>query len=196
VSRPFFITGLPRSRTAWLSAVCDGVPGAACFHEPLRRFTRWEDAGQLWADHPTATETKFAGISDSGLGFHAAEIIERWKPQTVIVERPIDDVLASLERIGLPASRRALTILQKRLASVADNPLVRRVDFDQLSDPDAALQALRHLMPTASIDRRRLARMSELNIQAQPERARDAAQNADATALLGRDVVEEIQCHF
>ena len=53
----FFITGLPRSRTAWMAAFMTSG-NAVCLHEPRNWAAMWNHDG---AQH--------VGISDSGLGF-------------------------------------------------------------------------------------------------------------------------------
>ncbi len=58
----FIITGLPRTRTAWMSAVLSGGD-AICFHEPKNRFGSW-DAFYAYA---TTLDYGYIGISDSSI---------------------------------------------------------------------------------------------------------------------------------
>lgn len=185
----FFITGLPRSRTAWFSAVCDAIPGVVCYHEPLREFSRWDDVGAIW-EKPRG----FVGVSDSGLGLHLGEILAQFRPRTLIVRRPFDEVIASLVEAGFPVSPSILSILQRRLDRFQHNGLVRVVDFKDLDRIDVVYDALQHILPGAIVDRDKLSRLMGMIITATPELAAAAARRRapDLSALLGADVVDEI----
>lgn len=71
----FLITGLPRSRTAWLAAFMS-AGNCVCLHEPRN----WESV--FASDGP-----KFVGISDSGLGFQLGRIMQDYDMPVLIVER-------------------------------------------------------------------------------------------------------------
>lgn len=191
----FFITGLPRSRTAWFAAVCDAIPGVTCYHEPLREFSRWDDVGAIWDPPVRSTGERFIGVSDSSLGLHLGEILAQFRPQTLIVRRPFDDVIASLVEAGFPVSPSILSILQRRLDRFQDNGLVKTVDFKDLDRIDIVYDALQHIVPGAIVDRDKLSRLMGMIITATPELAAAAARRRapDLSALLGADVVAEIE---
>lgn len=188
---PFFITGLPRSRTAWLSVVADSQRHVTCVHEPTKTLVRWEDIGDIW--NGTGPHI---GVSDSCLGLHVAPILERWQPRTLIVERPMMDVATSLVNAKLPVSLKALGILQSRLDACHENPLVRVVPFESLNDLSVVLAVLEHLLPGALVDKAKVARMMDMNVQASTERSRHATQRivreGGAAALLGQDFIDEL----
>ena len=82
----YFVTGLPRSRTAWFS---EWLPD--CLHEGVEGcYTHREYIKKLGSK----------GDSNSSLMFFP---IERYFPDApvLIVERDFDEVMASLEKLGL-----------------------------------------------------------------------------------------------
>lgn len=139
--QPFFITGTPRSRTAWLSVVA--TSGASvCLHEP--GFGDVESARAVWAK---GTPSRI-GIADAGLGLHLRAILAEFRPRTLIVERPIADVIASfhdyfrghLEGGWEALVRDQLGNLQAAL-QIAD-PLVKRMPFADLDNIEEVQGAL------------------------------------------------------
>lgn len=191
MAQAFLITGLPRSRTAWLAAVANTVPGAICHHEPLERFPTWQASLGLWQ----STDHEFAGISDSALGFHLGEILDSHAPRTLIVKRDPQQVLGALDVLGLGGDhRKYCTLLAKRLQQAEGHPLVKVVPFEHLTDHATVRSCLWHLMPAAAIDGDKLTLMQRLNVQASLRhvKASVASRRADIPALLGHDVVAEL----
>ena len=84
--KPFIITGLPRSRTAWLATVCNTLPDVFCEHEPSQRVSRWQGIGyslSLWSARP-----KTCGVSACVAGLHLDDLVKSTGARVVIVERP------------------------------------------------------------------------------------------------------------
>lgn len=158
-AKPFFITGLPRSRTAWLSVLMT-TDDTICFHEPSRDIANLDDLGKKFESE----QHRYVGVSDSGLGFLASDILERFKPRTLIVERPIQEVEASLDAMGFPASNYC-EALKAELDLVKDGPLVMRVPFQLLGDKRVAMRIFWHLMPGIPFDEERFEALSWMNIQ-------------------------------
>jgi hypothetical protein len=164
--QPFIITGLPRSRTAWMATLCNTVPGAMCWHEPTAELS-WRDALRLLKDEAVF----YAGISDAVMAVHLREILAETSARILIVERDIDEVVASLSAIGLTDSaRRTCEVLAEDLRSVPIHPSVKRVAFDQLSDAATVHSCLWHLMPGAEIRADKISEMQKMNIQTDVER--------------------------
>ena len=159
MSEPFLITGLPRSRTAWFAAVASN-DRSICYHEPLSRLDRWEDIFSVVWCHQQA---EYVGISDHGLGFWLAEIMDRLAPRTLIIERPMEEVKASLTRIGVTQTNMCELLLEK-LAVV--HPRVMRVPYAALESVETVTRCLRHLMPTVNVNASRIRELQRLNIQA------------------------------
>lgn len=129
---PFLITGLPRSRTAWLSVAATSAE-AICHHEP--GYGDLDSARRIWSGDG---RYRLVGIADAGLGLHLAGILAEFAPRTLIVERPAGEVIASsrayLGRSAGPgwdeAMAEQMAALQSALA--IDHPLIRRVAYADL----------------------------------------------------------------
>ena len=161
MSVPFLITGLPRSRTAWMARAAS-IPGRSfCVHEPLCWLPRWDWVFKdIWGyDHPF----DFFGVSDHGFGFHLPAIMERLAPRTLIIERPIAEVEASWERLTRQSAGRFCEVLAEYLAF--EHTQIKRVAYADLGDTDAVVACLEWLMPSVSVDRDRIDRLQRVNIQ-------------------------------
>ena len=121
----FFITGLPRSRTKWFSQYLTRHAETYCFHELLnqcRTKSEFYRAMELFSGI-------HVGNSDCGLAF--SDFQEQWPDApTLIIQRPLDDVVASLEAIGLPGQESICLHVQRLL----DNLEGLRVDFDDINE--------------------------------------------------------------
>jgi hypothetical protein len=158
---PFLITGLPRSRTAWMAAAAQNDK-SVCLHEPLRHAKKWTDVFDIaWA----LKGFQYVGVSDHGMGFHLPEIMNRTAPRTLIIERPIAEVNASLARLGLPASN--ICDLLMEVLNTCRHPNILRVKYAHLESTEVVGHCLRHLMPDAVVCWERLFCLQRLNIQAQ-----------------------------
>lgn len=134
---------------------------AICLHEPTRWLDRWDDIFRtVWHQR---RDCRFIGIADHGLGFHLPEILRRAAPRTLIIDRPIAEVNASLTRIGLPATNFCDLLAE---ALDYDHPLIRRVPYADLTDTNTVVSCLEWLMPGASIDHKRTGWLQDSNIQA------------------------------
>jgi len=122
MSGRFMITGLPRSRTAWF-AVATGA-----LHEPIAR-DGLEAFAPDWEPR--------VGVSDSAAGIWLPRIIAEFEPQVLVVERPFEDVVTSLDRYVAVTHRldwRRVSVALKALeATLAyDHPSILRVRYDDL----------------------------------------------------------------
>jgi hypothetical protein len=80
----FLITGLPRSRTAWMAAFM------GCQHEPSGQMNSLFDINEFYKVND--------GCSDSTMGWWLPWILKTVRPRVVIIDRPIAEVEASLQR--------------------------------------------------------------------------------------------------
>lgn len=150
MSGRFFITSLPRSRTAWF-AVATTTPTAVCFHEPLSRLQSFTDLREFWAPKCGID----VGISDSGLAPQIGRILEELKPRTLIVKRGVDASIQSFRDFASKTSlhvdegrcRRFSEIALAALSKVRHHPLVKVVDFHALDDYGTMLDAMNWLLP-------------------------------------------------
>ena len=152
MSKRFLITGLPRSRTAWL-AVASGA-----LHEPISLH------GPAWI----ADWQDGEGVSDSGAAPFLPFILKTVAPRTLIIERPRAEVVASLVayfgRPDLEGEIDALLDAPLRGLSV-ESPLIRRVDYHRLAD----LACVEDCLDWLGCERpKNLAQLSHMNIQVEP----------------------------
>ena len=158
-AKPFLITGLPRSRTAWLSLFfCTGE--SICFHEPIGGIRAISDLETLYQ----SDFYKHVGISDSGLGFFLDWILENIKPRTLIIERDTAEVADSLAKVGVPRTNFP-ELLAERLQAFRDHPLVMWVPFDALDTKRIVQKAFWHLMPGVAFDEDRYEQFAKMHIE-------------------------------
>lgn len=99
--KTFFILSLPRTRTAWIANFLT-YDTSFCFHEALIDVNP-VDLPKLFK----STEKPIVGNSDCGNILFLDEIIETFMDaKLVIVERPIDEVISSLDTLGEKFSER------------------------------------------------------------------------------------------
>lgn len=164
--RPFFCTGLPRSRTAWLSVIAT-TPRSICAHEPSRDFASFDDLKAAWLAPRPAPE--FVGVSDSGLGLQIGRVLEEIQPRTLIVERDLEEVRRSLAAYmrGLPYDQALgdafLHRLQSALDAVARHPLVLRIPYEKLRLAESVQHAFAWLCP--GLDMSHVPALMRLNVQ-------------------------------
>ena len=86
---PFLVLTLPRSRSFWLSKFLD------CPHEPSRHFRSGEALCAYFNDGACGVDTALGSI------WHGYDPLVRRDLRVVVVHRPVADVLASLDRLGI-----------------------------------------------------------------------------------------------
>ncbi len=193
MSEPFIITGLPRSRTAWLAALCNTIPEAICYHEPLATLSKWQAVAGLLHD----SQYRYCGASDHGLGFQLKPLMDMLLPRVLIVARDRSDVEQSCHALyaGRAGTKRFLDVLERRIDMARDEPCVRVVGFADLQSPRTVYACLRHLMPESTICMAKVAEFLRLNVQADLGRVAHAVEATRdlLPALLGADVMAELQ---
>lgn len=185
MSERFLITGLPRSRTAWFAALASALPGAICHHEAISypHITSWQQAALLWEREMDG----YIGISDSSFGFHLPEIMTRWAPRVLVVQRNWQDVVAACERLGLVNAAGYCEALVPKLLAVQGNPSVRFVEFADLVDDEVVRSCLWWLMPGVSIPMDLIRIYQRFNVQADLAQVMAAVRTKEKhlPALLG-----------
>lgn len=188
----FLITGLPRSRTAWWTALCNTLPEVVCFHEPCSTAPSWEQSLDVWA----TPGYDFVGIADSSLGFHLKEILGVHKPRTLVVRRQIADVEKALSDINI-RSPGYCQILNERIVESYEyryGSQVRWVSYERLDSYDEVKDILLWMFPGVTIDLVKVRQFLDLNIQVSRASVEKKLRNCKANIqdLLGHDVVEEL----
>lgn len=173
-----------------MAAVANTIPGAICYHEPVQNFASWQVSLSLWEE----PRYSWVGISDSAMGFHLAEILPKYRPRVLIIERDQGEVEGSLRQVGIPETNYC-SLLRARLGQFAAHRQVRTVPFSGLNDAGIVRDCLAHLMPGAMIDGSKIATLQRLNIQADVDAAKRAGEvrKGDIAAILGPDIAAEIR---
>lgn len=162
--KPFLITGLPRTRTAWWSVVATG-PWSICLHEPSALCNSLPELIALWNKGDVA----YSGIADSALIFQMGPIMEMVKPRTLLIKRDVDEVQASLVKAfkGYPVNEEAGLAYIKECAAQFErwesHPLVKVVDFKDLHDIKTVEDCLSWLMPSGRYEFKR--ELMHINVQ-------------------------------
>ena len=159
MSIPFLITGLPRSRTAWMAEFMT-TASSVCFHEPLRKMYDVSGLSHKLMDD----EHKFAGASDSGAGYFLPWILTNLQCPVVIIDRHIDEVDESMRGIGF-SIRPALELLKKEINTYGDHPNVMRVKFENLHQLTTMQKIFWHLMPGEPFDEGRFERFDKVIVE-------------------------------
>jgi hypothetical protein len=142
---PFVIFGLPRSRTFWLSRFLS-YGGWDCGHEQARH-ARSPDDIKAWLSIP------FQGTAETTAA-PFWRTLQALAPETrvVVVRRPVDEVIASLMRLGIPFDLPALTAVIRAHDAKLDQIAARwpgalSVTFADLSTEAACARVFEHCLP-------------------------------------------------
>lgn len=113
--QPFFITGLPRSRTTWLSALFT-VEGVHCYHDLL-------GVVDDMAEFSAALNRQRSGDCDSGLLYALGLVQARWPAAPwVLVRRDFDQAWQSLHRfIGQSPWAKAIPCTERLRKEMHEN---------------------------------------------------------------------------
>jgi hypothetical protein len=134
VSQKFFITGLPRSRTAWLANLLSYGDKSFCFHEAVRRATDLEAQFKLY----DSVTHDLVGDSSCGLLLNWQEVSARYPDaRWVIIRRDPQQVLESSRRAfpWLKVTADAIRDLAGRLREARNAlPNLLSVEFDELDE--------------------------------------------------------------
>lgn len=218
----FYITGLPRSRTAWLSVAMSDWRVSACLHEPLVRVTYGRPAQVHPIDRDIipgtegvdvaelarmldATRCPRTGISDAGLPIVAPELPELMPGPILIVWRDPTEVIDSLTAyLGGDRDVHAggVALMHQKLQDFGlrhkDRALI--VNFEDLSSMAIMRSIWTHLLPGVPFQRRRIESLQRLRIDPDPARlfegATESATRAGRRAMgMGMPTPTESQDH-
>lgn len=179
MTQPFLITGLPRSRTAWFALLCSGLQ-EICWHEPTQHG-QWQDVcSGIW----NCTDAPFVGISDSALGFNLSNILLEYKPRTVIIDRKISDVSASLAKQGITGIDRYLKALYDILWAAHNHPYVKWVRYEDLDDQELIIECMDWLMPGGMSHAQRAKHFMDFKIEKKIDWA--AVKEANLESMIGK----------
>lgn len=159
--RPFFILGLPRSRTTWLSRFLT-YRDWTCGHEEIRHLRGLDDV-KSWLSLPNHGSAETAAAP-------YWRILLKYRPDAriVTVRRPAEDVFHSLVRLHSfdhAALRRQLRYLDAKLDQVeARCPNAVSVAYAELVDEARCKDIFEYCLPYAH-DREWWAFLAPINVQ-------------------------------
>jgi hypothetical protein len=144
MSNPFWITGLPRSRTAWFAVAMRG-PRSSCAHELTATCQSLVELKSRWL-YGSAAE--YRGNSDSACGLNIERIMADIRPRTLIIRRPIGEVMDSLSRF-MGYDLKPIAGQMERLDDALDfkHALIKAVAYKDLTDRECLSNAVEWLVP-------------------------------------------------
>ena len=158
-AKPFLITGMPMTGTAWLSAFLT-TGTSIVYHEPLGRLGNLDEIADLYRSN----FYKFVGVSDTGIGLFLDWMMEHVRPRTVILDRPIEEIESELGKIGL-ARTNYLELLHDSLMKHRSNPEVLVVPYEATHNKRGAEKIYWHLCPGEAFDEVRFAEFLRYRIE-------------------------------
>ncbi len=179
MAAPFLVFSLPRSRSAWLSNLLT-YDGAFCGHELMAEFPTPEALSQAL----TSSEMVFFGNADTSQSLHFERLVELMpEAKMVAIMRPVEEVMASVEKLGLPCSRERMQPFVEAMERVADAPDVLTVNYGDLSDEGVCESIVRHCCPGIWHDHKRCQMLQDFNIQITKPRWAELFKLANANVL-------------
>jgi len=172
----FLITGLPRSRTAWMSMYFQGLRNTKCLHEPVRHLPIKESIQEYLSKKPNGWleyQKYYRGISTSGFSLWEGECKELfYKGKCVIILREPIDVIMSLSKMeGVrdteDNARITYNQMNELLLQTAQNYLrmdTITVQYEDLDCKETMKKVHKHLVPTIEWCDDYWEQMNELNI--------------------------------
>lgn len=155
----FFIAGLPRSRTAWLANFLTWG-NTCCHHDLWGRVRSIEELRTVFDETPAHN----VGNSDAGNVLHHEALTQEFpEAKWFIVNRPIDEVHASCQRVGL-ADMSTLEMLARKLEELRGRVnVVHEFTFDRMGAFQVAQEAMAFL--GIGIPSYRLELLESMNVQ-------------------------------
>ncbi len=130
----FLITGLPRSRTAWLAAILS-TEKILCWHEPINKFG---SVGAVKAMLDNLEGYQAIGISDSSVGLEADFYMAYfYEYPIVIINRKESEVITSLSKflgIDKKQSIKIVDTISEGLERMRKVRAVMEIDYNDLND--------------------------------------------------------------
>lgn len=171
LAKNFLVTGLPRSRTAWMAAFLS-TGNSICFHEPLKKLS---DISEL-PEALRSVNHSYVGASDSGAGYFLPWIMKNSPMPILIIDRDERDVTESMQSIGYQMGN-AIELLSDRLHAAKCHPDVMWVTFDSLDNNRIMQKIWWHLMPGSAFDEERYEVFKDLKIVADIEKIEKFAES-------------------
>lgn len=152
---PFFVTGLPRSRTAWMANWLT-TDKTLCVHDPICN---------LW---PAVIDRRL-GMSgpEVALSFYRLNEAHPAAPWVVVQRKDAKEAFEKVLRQHMEIPEGFHKFWAERvewIARIGDHDRVLKVEFEALNYEDTAAQVWRHLLPEMPFDAARWNMLNDLNI--------------------------------
>ena len=156
----FFITGLPRSRTAWLASFFTGN-NSFCYHELLRVSNGFEDGIKKLLNR----KELYVGNSDSSLPIWIDKIEHvLCDSPIVVIERDINEVASSLTNLFGQDFRRALDKTLEGIEIIKNKYNYISVDYKTLSEESCLETIWDFCTPNLLFDKDKFDMLKTINI--------------------------------
>lgn len=171
--RMFFVTGLPRTRTAWLSNLLT-TSNSICLHDALRA-ARTRDGLLALSSLP------YVGVADAFLALFPSAIAPG--DPLVVINRSYDDVHGRMAQLW-PGSERMLPSLYAALDTLKSSHAHIEIDFRDLDDPHYVSAIWHYCVPGISWDGDRYEQLRRLKVEVRDDLALQGAILDTATVSL------------
>lgn len=178
---PFFVFGLPRSRTFWLKNFLS-YAGWTVHHDLPLSVNNLDEMRAVLSRPQT-------GSSETALS-RAEPMLRSWFPdaRTVVVRRPVEEVRASMIRLGWIPREGYLEAEAASLERISARPGVLTVDFEHLANQETCQQVFEHCLQMP-FDYDWWKQFSVQRLVIDPvERSALVAQRSDALTALFRQI--------
>src|ERR1700733_452815 len=163
----FIITGLPRSRTAWLAGLFS-TGNVICFHEPINNFSSLKEM----KDYLDSLPYEYVGISDSSIGYYEEFYTDNFSDAPIVVidreEAVVIFDLADFLNIKIKQSRELINKVNIGLKKIKNRASV--FNFESLNDSGVIGIIWNILIPTIPFDKLRCELFQTLMIQQHKEK--------------------------
>lgn len=159
----FFITGLPRSRTAWLSNLFT-YKDCYCFHELAKFGKNFHELRDVFLNRGEG----YIGTADPSLPFYYEDIAPMFpNNKLVIIERDLEEVIKSLSGFWMP-DEQIKELVEKTyigLQNLKDkfNPLV--IKYEDIDKLETIEQLWYYCVPGITFDKQRFDMLEQFRIE-------------------------------
>jgi len=163
----FLITGLPRSRTAWLANFLT-YGGAFCFHEAIRFCKSIEDFRRV----TKLPQYKVIGDSDCGALPFVPEIKALFPDlRLLVVRRDAKDAYMDARiNLGFRVNENLVEANRRMMENVIDKHSPKVVEFDDLDMEDTCREVWDYCVPGVAFDPIRWRMLDGLRMEILPEK--------------------------
>lgn len=164
--KTFFITGLPRTRTAWFANLFT-YKDSFCFHEAFKTH----DTIDEYAKSIDKLPYKYSGNSDCSIPFIINDLMSIYpKSKIVVIERDIDEVYNSLIKLFAFDNTKLMNILLAGLRLIEELKQNHPCLVVQYNDINKRIKSIwEYCLPTVEFNQERYEMLKSLCIAINPK---------------------------